>query len=80
MNREIKTDLENVLSLIVCADDYGFADNAISGAFKNILNSKLTEGEIEWYARLVESEDGNTKDDYEAIKKRLTYFKEKYCG
>ena len=44
-----------------------------------MLDSKLTEEEIEWYARLVESEDGYTEEDYEAIKETLEGFKNKYC-
>jgi hypothetical protein len=80
MNREIKTDLENILSLIACADDYGFADDVLFDAFRGMLNSKLTDEEIEWYARLVESEEGYTYEDYEAIKERLASFKNKYCS
>ena len=80
MNREIKTDLENILSLIACADDYGFADDVLFDAFRKMLNSKLTDEEIEWYARLVESEEGYTDEDYEAIKQRLASFKNKYCS
>ena len=80
MNREIKTDLENILSLIACAGDYGFADDVLFDAFREMLNSKLTDDEIEWYARLVESEEGYTEEDYEAIKERLISFKNKYCS
>ena len=79
MNREIKTDLENILSLIACAGDYGFANDVLFDALRSMLDSKLTEEEIEWYARLVESKDGYTKEDYEAIKKTLEGFKNKYC-
>lgn len=79
MNREIKTDLENILSLIACAVDYGFANDVLFDAFRSMLDSKLTEEEIEWYARLVESEEGYTEEDYEAIKERLEGFKNKYC-
>lgn len=80
MNREIKTDLENILSLIACARDYGFEDDVLFDAFREMLGSKLTEAEIEWYARSVEAEDGYDEEDYEAIKKRLEDFKNKYCA
>jgi hypothetical protein len=79
MNRKIKTDLENILSLIACAGDYGFANDVLFDALRSMLDSKLTEEEIEWYARLVESEDGYTEEDYEAIKETLKGFKNKYC-
>lgn len=80
MNREIKTDLENILSLIACARDYRFENDVLFDAFKEMLDGKLSEEEIEWYARLVESEDGYTEEDYEAIKERLWDFKNKYCA
>lgn len=79
MNREIKTDLENILSLIACAADYGFANNVLFDAFRSMLDDKLTAEEIEWYARHVESEDGYTDEDYEEIKETLEGFKNKYC-
>jgi hypothetical protein len=80
MNREIKTDLENILSLIACARDYRFEDDVLFDAFREMLDSKLTEEEIEWYARSVEAEDGRGEEDYEAIKERLEGFKNKYCA
>ena len=79
MNREIKTDLENILSLIACAETYGYDDDVLFDAFRSMLDSKLTESEIEWYARLVESEEGYTEEDYEAIKETLRRFKNRYC-
>ncbi|MCP4355247.1 MAG: hypothetical protein GY793_06370 [Proteobacteria bacterium] len=79
MNREIKTDLENILSLIACASDYGFENNVLFDAFREMIGSKLTEHEIEWYARSIEAENGYGKEDYEAIKERLESFKNKYC-
>jgi hypothetical protein len=79
MNREIKTDLGNILSLISCARDYGFEDGVLFDAFKEMLDSKLTEEEIEWYARSIEAEDGYGEEDYKEIKERLVEFKNKYC-
>lgn len=79
MNREIKIDLENILSLVSCAGDYGFEDNVLFDSFSKMLEGKLTEEEIEWYARLVESQDGYTEEDYKIIKERLNEFKNKYC-
>ena len=80
MNREIKTYLENILSLIACARDYRFEDDVLFDAFREMLDSKLTEEEIEWYARSVEAEDGCGEEDYEAIKERFEGFKNKYCA
>lgn len=80
MNREIKTDLENILSLTACASDYGFEDDVLFDAFGKMLDGKLTDDEIEWYARSAEAEDGYDEEDYESIKERLKDFKNKYCG
>lgn len=79
MNRELKTDLENILSLIACAEDYGFKNNVLFDYFRELLDGKLTEEEIEWYARTVESEDGYDEEDYEAVKEQLDEFKDRYC-
>jgi len=78
--RIIKTNLENILSLISCASDYGFEDDVLFDAFREMLEGKLTNEEIEKYARSVEAEDGYDEEDYEAIKERLKDFKNKYCS
>lgn len=78
--RIIKTTLENILSLIACADDYGFEDDVLFDAFRGMLDSKLTKEEIETYARSVESMEGYGQEDYEVIKERLKDFKNKYCN
>ena len=80
MNRELKTDLENILSLIACASDYGFEDDVLFDAFRKMLDSQLTEQEIEWYARSVEALDGYGEEDYGVTKDRLEGFKNKYCA
>jgi len=79
MNREIKTDLGNILSLISCADDYGFHRDVLFDAFREMLDDKLSEEEIEWYSRKLEAMDGFGEEDYLSCKKRLTNFKNKYC-
>ena len=78
--RIIKTTLENILSLIACASDYGFEDDVLFDAFRGMLDSKLTNEEIEAYARSVESTEGYSEEDYEAIKGRLMNFKNRYCS
>lgn len=79
MNREIKTNLKNILDLIACASDYGFEDEVLFDAFREMLGSKLTNEEIEVHARSVEVMEGYGKEDYEVIKERLKGFKDKYC-
>ena len=79
MNREIKTDLQNILSLITCASDYGFESDILFDSFRTMLDSKLTEEEIEWYAKSIEELEGYNEEDYEVLKEKLEGFKNKYC-
>jgi len=78
--RIIKTTLENILSLIACASDYGFEDDVLFDAFREMLDSKISNEEIETYARSVEAMEGYGEEDYDAIKERLKDFKNKYCS
>ena len=78
--RIIKTNLKNILDLIACAGDYGFEDDVLFDAFREMLDSKLTNEEIETHARSVEAMKGYGKEDYEEIKERLKGFKNKYCS
>ena len=78
--RIIKTTLENILSLIACASDYGFEDDVLFDAFREMLDSKISNEEIETYARSVEAMEGYGEEDYDAIKERLKVFKNKYCS
>lgn len=78
--RIIKTNLETILDLIACASDYGFKDDVLFDSFREMLDSKLTNEEIETYARSVEDMEGYSEEDYEAIKERLKGFKNKYCS
>lgn len=76
--REIKTGVDNILSLISCAEDFGFKSNILFDAFRVMLNDRLTGEEIETFARELEAEDGYSKEDYEQVKETLTEFKNKY--
>ena len=72
--RIIKTNLETILDLIACASDYGFEDDVLFDSFREMLDSKLTNEEIETYARSVEDMEGYSEEDYGAIKERLKGF------
>ncbi len=78
MDREIKTNLSEILSLISCARDYGFERDILFDSFKDMLGNKLTNEEIDWFSKETIKEDGFTKDDFFEIKNRLLEFKNKY--
>lgn len=77
--RILKTTLETILDLIVCSSHYGFENDILFDAFREMLDSKLTQEEIETYAKSVEDIQGYSEEDYQAIKKLLKNFKNKYC-
>ena len=74
--RQITTPLDNILSLISSAHDYGFDDTILMNAFAEMLNYKLSSEEIEVYARAVEATDWSWgEEDYEMVKQTLERFK-----
>ena len=77
MNRQVSVEVDTILSLISCAEDYGFEDDVLFDAFSTMLNT-LSDKEIETYARTVEAEGGYGAEDYIVIKGTLNRFKNKY--
>ena len=74
--RTITTTLDNILSLISTATDYGFNDTILMNAFAEMLNHKLRSEGIEVYARAVEAMDWAWgEEDYEKVKQTLERFK-----
>ena len=77
--RPLTVSSEWVLSLVSCADDYGFNDDVLMDAFAQILDGRLSDKEIEYYARSVANQDGYTEEDFECITNRLNDFRSQYC-
>jgi hypothetical protein len=80
MNREIITDLNNILSHVACAIDYGYYDDVLMTDFAN-LTGFVTDNEINWYCTDTEEnkKQGYTQEDYEQWKERITEWRDKYC-
>jgi len=76
--RLVSATLDDILSLVSCAEDYGFSHPILLGAFRNIIDGRLSNQEIENYARGVADKDGYGEEDYIEIKMRLKDFKQKY--
>ena len=76
MNREIKTDLENVLSHVCCAIDYGYYDDVLMVDFAN-LTGEVTDAEIDWYIESNKSKE-YSQEDYDQWRERLTEWRDKY--
>lgn len=81
-NRIIETNLFNILSLISCAEDYGYARNILYDGLFGMLNYKVSPEDIENYASTFLSPEmkaqGYTQEDYESSLERLTELAEKY--
>lgn len=77
-NRILTTDLENILSMIVCADDYGFNNNVVMDFFAGLMNRKLTDEEIEGYSKGILEDKRYTEEDYAATKSILEGFKRRF--
>ena len=80
MNREVTTDLIDILDLIIAAEDYGFKKPVLLKAFSEMIGGKLSKQEIEWFSILVKESEGFTNEDYELTKEKLIEFKKDYCS
>ena len=77
-DRELTTTLENILSLISVADDYGFHQSVLLDAFADMMDRKLSEDEIQAYAASVLLDPDYGEADYDSIIEVLTEFKDRY--
>ena len=77
--RKLSIELDHVLEIIACAKDYGFEDNVLFDALSDMIKKKLSDEEIESYAKSVEEMEGYNRDDYFEIRQRLVNFRNKFC-
>lgn len=77
IDREVKTDLRNVLSMVSCAYTYGHGNQIFFG-FAAQMTGPVTDQEIEEYAREIADLDGYTEEDYQEIAKTLREWKATY--
>ncbi len=81
MNRIVQTDLFNLLSLISCSWDYGFADDIFFDAMSKITGN-VTNEEIEEFAKTFLTDEmkkqGYGDEDFEVIKRTLVLWKQTY--
>ena len=79
MSKTVTTTRANILDLIVCSVDYGFDDDVLMDAFREMLVT-LDNEEIEEYATLTEEQkdQGYAEEDMGEWKERLHQFRDKY--
>src|SRR5688500_10530224 len=68
LDKEIKTDVENIVSLISCAWDYGHTNGMIMDALFSLLDYNLTDEMIEEYAEKTVKLFGRRKPTEEEVK------------
>jgi hypothetical protein len=76
--RTLKVSLDNILSLVSCADDYGFNKQVLMEGLAGMMDYKLSDDEIEQHARDILLEDGFGIEDYQEIKESLIRFKKEF--
>jgi hypothetical protein len=80
--RMLRTPLDNILSLISCAETYGYKDDVLMDGFAGMMGRKLSDKEILQYARTFTTpkmiEKGFGKEDEEAVISKLMEFKKQY--
>lgn len=81
-NREISINIDDILSLIHCAEYYGFADDVLFTSFRDWLGRKLTDEEIKIFAQEYFTPEnraqGYSEEDYESAVETLNEFRNKY--
>lgn len=82
MDREIKTALHNILDLVNCAEDYGFQDDVLMTAFRD-MTGWVTDEEIEAFVQGFMTPEMQAKgfgeEDAEAARTRVTEWRNRYC-
>lgn len=83
MNRKIETDLDNILDLIACADDYGHNNQVLMVSLAEITGY-VTDKEINdyaaWYLTDEGRADGYSEEDVDSTTESLKNWRNRYCA
>jgi len=77
MNREIKTNLYNILSHVCCAIDYGYYNDVLMCDFAE-LTGMVSDEEIVKYVNENKSAEYD-REDYDEWSERITKWRDEYC-
>jgi len=78
MSKNITIPRLEILDLIACAEDYGFADDVLFAAFSNWLIS-ISNSDIETYLVEYIPLDTYSKEDADNIREKFKSFNKRYC-
>lgn len=77
-DRKIETSLQNILSHVCCAEDYGYYDDVLMVDFAN-LTGYVSDTEIEDYITSNASNE-YTDEDYDEWRSRMTEWRDTFCN
>lgn len=81
--RYLSIPISEILSMVSCAEGYGFEDDVLFDGFAGWVGRTVTDEEIEAYAADFLTPEsrakGYSEEDYEGCKERLTAWRDKYC-
>jgi hypothetical protein len=82
--RAISVGLSEILSLIGCAEDYGFQNDVLMDAFATMLGHQLSDEEIEQFASSFLTpemvSEGYGPEDADEQRERLIAWRNGYCN
>lgn len=76
-DKTITLDRTEILGMISCAETFGFANSVLLSAFSDWLG-RVTDEEIDAYARSVADSPGYSEEDYEVERSTLLEWRGRY--
>lgn len=75
--RQITIELPEILDLVSCAEDYGFADDVFMCSMYEFCGD-VSDAEISEFAQALASKEGYSSEDGEEASDRLTEWRNKH--
>ena len=83
MARKVEVSLDEILDLINAAEDYGFSDDVLLGAFADwigwVSNDEITSFATNVYLSDSAKDQGYTREDYTQAVERVKTWRNQYC-
>ena len=76
--RILKIELYEILDLINAVDTYGYKDDVLFTSFRDFMDRKLSDDEIEGYLKEYLKDPDYGEEDREEAREILQEFKQKY--
>ncbi len=70
--KNVIVPVSEILSIVSCAESYGFDDDVLLSTLAEWLEKIITEDDLEQYSRELSKKDGYGEEDYHACLDTLT--------